>query len=72
ALTRLAHCVLTANVGLPHRSIREAIALAVNLIAHLARRGGRRVVTEIVAVRGYDTLAELFVVEPLAPHPRPR
>ena len=26
AFTRLAHCVLTANVGLPHRSIREAIA----------------------------------------------
>ena len=26
ALTRFAHCVLTANVGLPHASIREAIA----------------------------------------------
>src|SRR6059036_4103655 len=26
ALTRLAHCVLTANVGLPHASTREAIA----------------------------------------------
>jgi Flp pilus assembly CpaF family ATPase len=69
ALTRLAHCVLTANVGLPHRSIREAIALAVNLVAHLARRDGRRVVTEIVAVLGYDAPCELFAVEPLAPHP---
>ena len=37
ALTRLAHCVLTANVGLPHRSTREAIALAIRLIAHIAR-----------------------------------
>ncbi len=72
ALTRLAHCVLTANVGLPHRSIREAIALAVNLVAHLARRDGRRVVTEIVAVLGYDAPCELFAVEPLAPQPRPR
>ena len=69
ALTRLAHCVLTANVGLPHRSIREAIALAVNLVAHLARRDGRRVVTEIVAVLGYDAPGELFAVEPLAHHP---
>ena len=69
ALTRLAHCVLTANVGLPHRSIREAIALAVNIVAHLARRDGRRVVTEIVAVLGYDAPCELFEVEPLAPHP---
>jgi pilus assembly protein CpaF len=25
ALTRFAHCVLTANVGLPHASIREAM-----------------------------------------------
>ena len=42
ALTRLAHCVLTANVGLPHRSTREAIALAIHLVVHLARVGGRR------------------------------
>ena len=69
ALTRLAHCVLTANVGLPHRSIREAIALAVHVVAHLARRDGRRVVTEIVAVLGYDAPCELFAVERLAPHP---
>ena len=54
ALTRLAHCVLTANVGLPHRSTREAIALAIHLVVHLARLDGRRVVTEVVRVRGYD------------------
>jgi hypothetical protein len=29
--------VLTANVGLPHRSIREAIALAIHLVVHIAR-----------------------------------
>ncbi len=63
ALTRLAHCVLTANVGLPHRSVREAIALAIHLVAHLARVGGRRVVTEIVAVRGYDSQNDRFLVE---------
>ena len=38
ALTRLAHCVLTANVGLPHRSVREAIALAIHL--DCSRPGG--------------------------------
>ena len=37
ALTRLGHCVLTANVGLPHRSTREAIALAIQVVAHIAR-----------------------------------
>src|SRR5204862_2704578 len=40
ALTRLAHCVLTANVGLPHRSIREAIGLAIHLIVHIGRIRG--------------------------------
>ena len=40
ALTRLAHCVLTANVGLPHRSTREAIALAIHLVVHIDRVGG--------------------------------
>ena len=51
ALTRLAHCVLTANVGLPHRSIREAIALAIHLVVHLP---GRRVT---VASRAWSKCA---------------
>lgn len=60
ALIRLAHCVLTANVGLPHRSTREAIALAIHLVVHLARVDGRRVVTEVVAVRDYDAQTDGF------------
>jgi pilus assembly protein CpaF len=63
ALTRLAHCVLTANVGLPHRSIREAIALAIHLIVHIARVKGRRQVTEVRAVRAYDCEADQFRLE---------
>jgi pilus assembly protein CpaF len=63
ALMRLAHCVLTANVGLPHHSIREAIALAIHLVVHLARVDGRRRVTGLVTVRGYDTQTDRFQVE---------
>jgi pilus assembly protein CpaF len=63
ALTRLAHCVLTANVGLPHRSIREAIALAIHLIVHIARVDGRRQVTELTAIRGYDANTDRFVLD---------
>ena len=54
AFTRLAHCVLTANVGLPHHSVREAIALAIHVIVHISRIDGVRRVTQIVDVRGYD------------------
>ncbi len=39
ALARLAHCVLTANTGLPHHSTREAIALAIHLVVHVERVG---------------------------------
>jgi len=69
ALTRLAHCVLTANVGLPHRSTREAITLAIHLVVHLARVNGRRVVTQVVRVRGYDPHQDRFIVEPWLPEP---
>ncbi len=63
ALTRLAHCVLTANVGLPHRSTREAIALAIHLVVHIARLHGRRVVTEVARLRRYDVQLEQFELE---------
>jgi len=44
-----------ANVGLPHASIREAIAFAIHTVVHLDRVDDRRRVTQIVQVRGYDT-----------------
>lgn len=60
ALTRLAHCVLMANMGLPHSSIREAIALAIHTIVHLERVDDRRQVTQVLDVRGYDVGADRF------------
>jgi pilus assembly protein CpaF len=63
ALTRLAHCVLTAHVGLPHRSTREAIAQAIHLVVHLARTNGSRRIAEIVAIRGYDGSADRFLLD---------
>jgi pilus assembly protein CpaF len=65
ALTRFAHCVLTANVGLPHAGVREAIGLAIHLVAHIARVDGRRRVTELVGLRGYDTRSDTFALEKL-------
>ena len=63
ALTRFAHCVLTANVGLPHAATREAIAFAIHLVVHIARDFGRRRVTQLVAVRGYDSRTDTFSLE---------
>jgi pilus assembly protein CpaF len=63
ALTRLAHCVLTANVGLPHRSVREAIALAIHVVVHIARVDGVRRVTEVARVAGYEGSTDRFVLD---------
>ncbi|MGE3844036.1 MAG: CpaF family protein [Vicinamibacterales bacterium] len=64
ALTRLAHCVLTANVGLPHRSVREAIALAIHLVVQVARVAGQRRITQVIALREYDGESDRFRLEP--------
>ncbi len=47
ALVRLAHCVLTANVGLPLEGISLAVASAIDLVAHVERRGDRRALAVI-------------------------
>lgn len=71
ALTRLAHCVLMANVGLPHPSIREAIALAIHAIVHIERIGECRRVTQVLSITDYDRRADQFVFRDAGPqHPR--
>lgn len=58
ALARLAHCVLTANVGLPHVGVLEAIALGIDLVVHVDRVGSNRRVTEVVTIAGYDQASQ--------------
>jgi pilus assembly protein CpaF len=65
ALTRLAHCVLASGINLPHASTREAIGLAIHLVVHIARDAGRRRVTELVAIRGYNHASDRFETESL-------
>ena len=69
ALTRLSHCVLMANVGLPHPSIREAIALAIHAIVHIERVGDRRCVTGLLRIAGYDNRTDRFVFTDVLPGP---
>jgi Flp pilus assembly CpaF family ATPase len=40
--------------GLPHRAIREQIALSVNLVVHLEMKAGHRHVAEVAIVKGLD------------------
>jgi pilus assembly protein CpaF len=54
ALARFASCILQSGVELPYHAVRHMIADAVQLVVHISRRAGVRVVTEMSAVRRYD------------------
>ncbi|MHB8252124.1 MAG: CpaF family protein [Acidiferrobacter sp.] len=55
ALARLETLVLTANTGWPLEAVRHAIGSTIDWVIHMARHRGRRVVAEVLAVRGYGT-----------------
>src|SRR5437867_11235160 len=50
ALRRFTWCVLQSGVDLPYPAIRHGLAECLQLLVHLERRSGRRVVTELVRV----------------------
>ncbi|MEO7888858.1 MAG: ATPase, T2SS/T4P/T4SS family [Vicinamibacterales bacterium] len=54
ALARFASCVVQSGVELPYQAVRHQIADAINLVLHLARRPGTRIVDELVRVDRYD------------------
>ena len=53
-LARFTSCVLQSGVDLPYRSIKAHVGDCVNVVVHLERRPGRRFVSEVVGVHGYD------------------
>jgi pilus assembly protein CpaF len=63
ALARFTTCVLMSGIELPYRAIRANIAEALNLVVHIERRRGRRVVTQVYSVRGYDAALDRFDLE---------
>ena len=54
-VARFTACVLQSGVDLPYRAMRDLIADAVQLLVHLDRRDGTRVVTALSRVCRYDT-----------------
>ncbi|MFN8065205.1 MAG: CpaF family protein [Vicinamibacterales bacterium] len=68
ALHRLDTMVAMANLNLPDRAIRQQIASAIHLLAHVSRLSdGRRVVTGITEITGMEgdmlTTQDIFVYE---------
>jgi len=55
-------CATTRNHLLRHRSRdREAV----DFVVHVDRQPGRRIIREVLALRGYDRDAKRFLIEPV-------
>jgi Flp pilus assembly CpaF family ATPase len=52
ALARFRSCVLQSGIELPYAAVRHMIADVVQLVLHIDRRNGRRIVTEVRRLRG--------------------
>jgi pilus assembly protein CpaF len=59
-LARFTSCVLQSGIDLPYRAVKGNIADSLNLVVHIERRPGRRFVSEVVEINGYDPDADLF------------
>ena len=62
-LTRLTTCVMMSGIELPHKAVRSNIADGVHLVAHIQRRHGRRAVTELLRIRGYEPAEDRYELE---------
>jgi pilus assembly protein CpaF len=59
-LARFTSCVLQSGIELPYRAIKTNIADSLNVIVQVERRPGRRYVSEVLLINGYDPDADLF------------
>jgi pilus assembly protein CpaF len=53
-LARFTSCVLQSGVDIPYRAVKTNVGDSVNVVVHLERRPGRRFVSEVVEIHGYD------------------
>jgi len=60
ALNRLAELALMASTDMPYLAIQTRIARLIDIVIHVARDGGKRRVTEVLEVHGFDTEHGLY------------
>ena len=59
-LARFTSCTLESGVELPYRSIKSAVADSLDVVIQIERRPGRRYISEVLLINGYDPDADLF------------
>ena len=65
ALSRFTSCVLQSDVELPYRAIKSNIADSLNVLIHVERRPGRRFVSEVLRIEGYDPERDRYSFDPI-------
>lgn len=60
ALARFVSCVLQGDIDLPYRAIKTNIGDSLNVVIHIERRPGRRFISEVIELNGYDPDIDLF------------
>src|ERR1700728_4401506 len=59
-LARFTSCVLQSGIELPYRSIQKNIGDSLNVVVHVARRPGRRFLSEVLEINGYAPDVDRF------------
>ncbi len=59
-LARFTSCVLQSGMELPYRAVKTNIADSLNVVIHVERRPGRRYISEVLFIKGYDPDTDLF------------
>lgn len=59
-LSRFTSCVLQSDIDLPYRAIKTNIGDSLNVVIHIERRRGRRFISEVIELSGYDPDIDLF------------
>jgi Flp pilus assembly CpaF family ATPase len=52
-LQRFTSCVLQSDIELPYRAIKSHIADSIQLLVHIERQHGKRVVSQVLEIQGY-------------------
>ncbi|HEX3684970.1 MAG TPA: ATPase, T2SS/T4P/T4SS family [Bryobacteraceae bacterium] len=65
ALSRLASLALRADVEIPYRAIQAEIGDLINLVIHIERREGRRFLSHVLRMEGFDAETNHYNTTPL-------
>src|SRR6202790_2148708 len=59
-ISRFTTCVLQSGIEMPYRAIKTNIADSLNIVIQVERRPGRRFVSQVLEIRGYDPEADRY------------